>query len=204
MIRRFSIPILLIFLSVLVAAVSARGQETTPRAVVETFLERLLAVMKEARALGAKGRYERLAPAIEEAFHVPIIAKAVTGAFWKNADREQKRRLVAAFKRMSISTLATLFDDYSGQAFKTMGEKVGRQNIRIVETRIVDPDKSFVDIAYMVASVNDRWYIVDVIAARGISELQRRRSDYHSTLKTKGVEGLITALNAKADELIER
>jgi hypothetical protein len=36
-------------------------------------------------------------------------------------------RLIAAFKHMSISVLATLFDSYSGQIFETAGEKPGRQ-----------------------------------------------------------------------------
>ena len=200
--RRSVTPIILIFLGFFLAPPIAGAQEKTPRAVVEGFQENLLAVMKEAAALGPRGRYERLIQPINEAFHVPLIAQVVTGSFWKKASKAQKRRLVAAFKRMSVSTLATLFDEYSGQVFTTVGEKPGPQNTRIVKTRIVDPDESFVDIAYVVKAFNNRWRIVDVVVDNGISELSTRRSEYHRLLNKEGVDGLIAALNAKADKLV--
>lgn len=203
--RRLVVPRLLILFSLFLGAwttPATAAEEALPRVVVETFQARLLAVMKQARALGPRGRYERLTPAIEDAFHMPLITQVVTGIFWKSANRQQRPRLVAAFKRMSISTLATLFDDYSGQVFETVGDKPERDGVRVVETRLVDPDASFVDIAYVVKSIRGRWYIVDVVVDHGISELKTRRSDYRRILKDKGVEGLIAALTAKADQLI--
>ena len=44
--------------------------------------------------------------------------------------------------------------------------------------------------------------ILDVVVEQGISELAVRRSEYRLVLKEKGVEGLIDALNRKADELM--
>jgi phospholipid transport system substrate-binding protein len=174
----------------------------SPRTVVEIFQEQLLGVMKEARTLGVKGRFERLESPIEDSFHMPLMTQVVTGNFWKQATRAQRTSLVTAFRRMIMSTLATLFDDYSGQIFATQGEKDGPSGTRIVETRIVDPDKSFVDIAYVVKIFKNRWYIVDVLVDNGISELSTRRSEYHRLLSNQGVDGLVKALNAKANELI--
>ncbi|HIJ42832.1 MAG: hypothetical protein QF511_02000 [Rhodospirillales bacterium] len=50
--------------------------------------------------------------------------------------------------------------------------------------------------------INHRWFIVDVIADKGISELKVRQSEYRWLLKMDGNEGLIKALNDKADQLI--
>ena len=176
----------LFILTFLLTAHLAMADEVPARVVVERFQTGILAVMKEAEQLSVKERYDRLTPYIDEAFHVPLMIRVATGSFWKQASKSQKQRLTAAFKHMSISTLATFFDSYSGQTFETVGEKPGQQMTFLVQTRIVDVDKS----------------VVDVIVDRGISELKVRKSEYRRLLKTSGVEGLILALNDKANQLI--
>jgi len=200
--RRIVLLTFLILLSHWHIASSWAAPGDSPRYVVESFQEQLLGVMKEAKTLGPKGRYMRLESPIKDSFHMPLMTQVVTGSFWKQATRAQRRNLIIAFRRISISTLATLFDDYSGQIFQTQGEKDGPSKTRIVETQIVDPDKSFVGIAYVVKSIAKRWYIVDLVVDSGISELSTRRSEYHRLLSKQGVDALIKALNAKADELI--
>jgi ABC-type transporter MlaC component len=71
-----------------------------------------------------------------------------------------------------------------------------------VITELVKPDKSTVDIAYVTKKIKDRWRIIDVIVDNGISELMVRRSEYNLILKKKGVPGLVSLLNRKADELV--
>ncbi len=173
-------------------------------ALVENFQDNLLSVMKEAKTLGPKGRYDRLEKPIDQTFHLALMIRVATKPYWKNATKDQKKQLLTAFRRMSLSTLATLFDGYSGQVFKHIDEKDGPQKTRIVRTKIVNPDKSSHDIAYVAKKYQDRWYLVDVIVDNGISELSVRRSEYHRILSESGPDGLIRILNAKADELIPR
>ncbi len=188
---------------VLIWSVPADAAENLPRAIVERFQGDLLAVMKEAKTLGVGGRYRRLAPVIENSFHVSLMIRWASSPYWKGADEDRQNRLRAAFLRMSIATLATLFDDYSGQTFVIVGVSPGPQRTRIVETRIVDPDQSFVEIDYVAKKVGDRWSLVDVIVDKGISELKVRRSEYRKVLKDKGVDGLITTLEAKVSQLLK-
>ena len=180
----------------------AGAAEKSPRAIVERFQGDLLAVMKEAETLGVGGRYRRLAPVIENSFRISLMIRVASSPYWKGAGEDRQIRLRAAFLHMSVATLATLFDDYSGQTFVTVGESPGPQRTRIVATRIVDPDKSFVNIDYVARKVGERWYLVDVIVDKGISELKVRRSEYRKVLKDKGVDGLIDILNAKASQLL--
>ena len=186
----------------LLAADPALGQGKDPRSLVEEFQVVMLSVMKDARKLGVKGRYERLRPPIERTFNIPLMTGIATGAHSNRATESQRRRLISAFRRMSISTLATFLDDYSGEIFKTFGDGLGPRNTHLVNTKLVKSDASTVDIAYIVKTFGGRWLIIDVIVAGGISELSVRRSEYRRLLKEQGVEGLIDALNAKADRLI--
>jgi phospholipid transport system substrate-binding protein len=194
----------LIFLIFVLFSVPAAGQENSPRIVVAEFQATLLEAMKKAEILGVKGRYQMLVPPIEKAFHIPLMIRIVTGGYWNNANKSQQRDIINAFKRMNISTLATLFDGYSGQSFKIVGDRPGPQKTLLVDTKLSQPDKSPVDIAYVMKSINNRWRIIDVIVDNGISELTVRRSEYHRVLKDDGMTGLINTLNSKADELIEQ
>lgn len=193
---------LLILMVVFSYSPMASAAETGPTALVQHFQDQLLAVMKEAKTLTVRQRYDRLLPAIEDAFYMPIIIGSATGSYWKEATPEEKTRLMTAFKRKNISTVATLFDGYSGQEFKIDGEKPAPQNTRMVETRIVNKDGSAVNLDYRLIAINGRWWIIDVVVDKGISEMSVRRSEYADTLKKQGIAGLTQALAAKADELL--
>ena len=47
----------------------------------------------------------------------------------------------------------------------------------------------------------DAWVISDIYLDSAISEVATRRSEFGAILKSQGVEGLIAALNRKADML---
>ena len=200
----FFVPKVLAVLFVLVAAIPAGAAEVEPRVLVERFQGNLLAVMKEAETLGVKGRYDRLVSSIEETFYLPLMIRIASGPYWKGANQTQRSRLISAFRRMSVSRVATLFDGYAGETFEAIGEKPGPQNTLLVKTRIVIPDKSSVNLTYVAKAIKERWRLIDVIVDDGISELSVRRSEYRRVLQKEGIDGLIAILNKKADELIAR
>ena len=201
--RSFTLKVLLfpLFAGVL-TALPAAAQEDPARTVIQRFQQSLLAVMKEAESLGVTGRYQRLQPIIEEAFHLPLMIRVATGSFWKKADEEQRSRLVAAFERLSVSTYANRFDGYSGQVFEIVDQRPGPQKTVLVKTRIVSPGDSPVRLTYVVKEFEGQWRIVDILLDNDISELAVRRSEYRRLLKNNGVDGLIATLNDKADGLV--
>ncbi len=202
MIRHFSNIKALILIAFLATSLTGEAFAASPSEIVERFQATLLEVMKEAKALSVQQRYSRLRPSVEKSFHISLMVQIASGGYWKKATPDERRQLVNAFRRMSISTLATLFDGYSGEVFKLVDEKPGPQNTTLVMTKLIKSDKSTVDIAYVTRPFKDDWRIIDVILDNGISELMVRRSEYRLVLKNKGVVGLIRLLNGKADELV--
>ena len=203
-IELFSRTVALVFL-VLIGSTDLRAASPgTPSEIVESFQATLIQVMKEAEKLGVKQRFDRLAPSIEKAFHLPLMAQIATGNYWKTATPSDRVQLVSAFRRMSISTLATLTDTYNGEVFTLLAEKPGPQNTLLVMTKLTKADNSTIDIAYVARKFEDGWRMIDVVVDNGISELKVRRSEYAQVLKTDGVPGLIKLLNGKADELIAK
>ncbi len=199
--RSFTLKVIVVLAGVL-TALPAAAQEDPARAVVERFQQNLLAVMKEAKSLGVKGRYERLEPKIEEAFHLSLMIRVATGSFWKKATEAQRSGLLAAFKHMSVSTYANQFDGYSGQVFEIVGQRPGPQTTVLVKTTIVSPGDSPAKLTYVVKEFQGQWRIVDILLDNDISELAVRRSEYRGMLKKNGIDGLIATLNTKADGLV--
>jgi phospholipid transport system substrate-binding protein len=171
-------------------------------AVVARLHATLLSVMEEADTLGVKGRDRHLAPEIERAFHLRLMARITSGAVWMKADTAQRDSLAAAFSRLSIATYASRFQGYSGQSFETIGGRPGPAATHLVDTRILRPGESPIPLTYVLKQVDGRWGIVDILLDTGISELAVRRSEYRSILKKDGLDGLIAVFNAKVDELL--
>lgn len=182
----------------------ARAQAASPEAVVDRFHAVLLDVMKAAKTLGHKGRAERLKPAIEQTFHLRAMIQIATGGAWRQASDKQKADLTAAFAALSTATYAANFDGHSGEKFETVGTRPGPQDTTLVDTKIVKAEGSPVEITYVAKKAGSGWKIVDVVVDRGISELAVKRSEYTSVLKNSGVNGLISVLNRKADELARK
>ena len=173
-----------------------------PDAVVERFQDRLLAVMKAAKQSSVQTRYDALRPAVQDAFHLPVMIRIAMGAHWDKADDAQREALADAFQRMNIATLASLITGYGNETFERLGQTPGPQNTRLVNTQLVSPDGSKIRLAYVARQFGADWKLVDVIVDNGISELSVRRSEYQRALSSGGVDGLIAVLNAKASTLL--
>jgi len=175
----------------------------SPSELVTNFQSGLLSVMKDAKSLGVKGRYQRLEPLIKNTFHLSLMAGLSAGQHWQSASNDQRSRLVTAFAGMSVATLATLFDGYSGEEFFVTGERPGPQGITFVDTSLKIPGRdSDVSISYVAREFEGQWRLIDVIVDGGISELKVRISEYRQTLSQGGIESLIKLLTNKAGDLL--
>ena len=199
--RPFRVFVFLFTISVFISdspPVQAESASTT----VERFQASLLQVMQSALGSSVQQRYDKLAPAVSNTFHVPLMTQIATGRHWSTAQPNEKAAVVAAFQRMSIATLATLFDGYNGEVFETIGERHGPSKTTIVLTNLVKADESKVNLAYVARQFAGKWQVIDVVVDNGISELKVRRSEYTLILRKSGMAGLIKLLNDKANNLM--
>jgi phospholipid transport system substrate-binding protein len=88
-----------------------------PAAVIQRFYDALIGLMKEAKGLSFDQRYQRLAPAIEGAYNLPLMSQLSVGAEWTRLQPAQQRHLIEAFSRYTIAIYANRFDSYNGQRF---------------------------------------------------------------------------------------
>jgi len=72
----------------------------------------------------------------------------------------------------------------------------------MVKSQIIKANGEPVNVDYMMRRNGDTWLISDIYLDGAISEVATRRSEFAASLRTDGVDGLIAALNRKADVLI--
>ena len=171
-------------------------------APVRAFYDALLDVMKRAKALGIKGRYDRLAPVIEQTFDLPAMTRIAIGPRWTSIAKEQQAALVDAFSRMTIATYASRFDGYSGERFEVDSNVDARGSGSVVHTRIVQPKGEPVTLNYLMRKSAGKWKAVDVYLTGTISELATRRSEFNSILDAGGPQALIGSLRQQTDRML--
>ena len=177
------------------------AEETSPTATVSSFYDTLLAVMKQGPALGFKGRFDRLAPAIRRAFNFPLMTRLIIGLQWPSLTPQQQQQLVGAFSDFSIAIYASRFDEYSGEHFEIDPHPTPTTGGVVVHSKLVKNEGEPVELDYLMHQANGVWQIVDVYLSGTVSELATRRSEFSSVMRQGGPEALVDLLQKKAAEL---
>ena len=182
---------------------SSRAAAPTPAAIdtIKSFYDTLLSVMQQAKALGLKGRYEKLNPAIRKAFNLPLMTQISVGPDWQKLSPEEQKSLIAAFSDFSVSTYAARFDGYSGEHFDVDPNPTPTAKGVIVNTKLVKTSGKPVQLNYLMRDGDAGWQILDVFLEGTISELATRRSEFSSVLRHDGAQALIQLIQNRADDL---
>jgi phospholipid transport system substrate-binding protein len=179
----------------------AKADPVPPQTVVQSLYDALLGVMKGSKDLGFAGRYERLKPAIETAYNLPLMSRLSIGPQWQSLTPEQQEKMAAAFDAFTVATYANRFDDYSGEKFEVLPETTAASGGVIVQTRLVKGNGEPVTLNYLMRQNGDKWQIIDVFLSGTISELATRRSEFVAVLQRAGADGLVRMIEQRTAAL---
>lgn len=186
-----------ILLAVLAAIPSAASAQADPAvAPVQAFDNGLLSIMKS-RA-GTAARASAIGPVVDRSFDIPLMTRLSVGAGWTTMAPADQQALVAAFRRLTVSSYASNFSGYSGQSFTVAPQVEARGGDKLVRTTLNSPKGSPVAISYRLRQSGGDWKIVDVFYRNSISQLATRRSDFAGVLRSGGARALVSHLDALA------
>ena len=182
-------------LSCPVHAAPASGGDT-----VQGLYDALLNTMKNGRTLGRSGRFTQLAPVIRRSFDVASMARLSVGASWAGLSEAQRQQVTESFGRYISAIYADRFDSYDGQKLEVTSEQPAPSGV-MVKSQIIKANGEPVKVDYMMRRNGENWLIGDIYLDGAISEVATRRSEFATILRNDGIDGLIAALNRKADML---
>ena len=189
------------FLALLGLGSTVHAAESPAQDIVASLHAALLDVMIAAEALGFEGRRDYLAPVMEDSYDMALIARASTGRYWRRASDDQRRRIVDAITRLSVTIYAARFDGFSGERFRTLSEEPGPRGTVLVKTEIVKSDGDTVALNYLMRETGGAWRIVDVYLDGIYSEIALKRADYAGILKRAGFDALFTEIEKKISQI---
>jgi phospholipid transport system substrate-binding protein len=167
---------------------------------VQGLYDSLLNTMRNGSTLGESGRYSELAPVIERSFDLPFMARLAFGPGWSALTAAQQQQVAESYGRYLSAVYADRFDSYHGQRLDVTGERQNPYGL-IVTSQIIKADGDPVEVDYLMRQSGGSWLIADIYLDGTISEVATHRSEFADILQNQGVDGLIAALNRKADML---
>ena len=182
-------------LSYPVHATPASGGDTVKR-----LYDTLLNTMKNGRTLGQSGRFAQLDPVIRRSFDIASMARLSIGSSWAGMSESQRQQVTESFGRYISAIYADRFDSYAGQKLEVTGEQPASSGV-MVRSQIIKASGEPVKVDYMMRRNGEAWLISDIYLDGAISEVATRRSEFASILRNDGIDGLIAALNRRADIL---
>jgi phospholipid transport system substrate-binding protein len=189
--------------SALIFGVLPATADTDPAAqAVQSFYDTLVDTMKHGKELGIKGRYEKLKPAVEQAYDIADMTKFVVGPSWSTISAEDQKALQAAWERMTIASYAKNFDDYGGEKFTVDPTTTTVGADKRVTSKLATGNQT-IPFNYRMRQVGGSWKILDVYLNGSISELATRRSDFGATVSSGGAPALIKKINDLSDGLMK-
>ena len=178
--------------------------DTDPAAqTVQSFYDTLVATMKQGKELGMKGRYDKLKPAVEQAYDLADMTKFVVGPTWSSLSAADQQAVTEAFERMTIANYAANFDSFGGEKFSVEPTAQTRGADKVVMSSLVAGNQT-IPFNYRLRQVGGSWKILDVYLNGSISELATRRSDFASTVSSGGAPALIKKIDALSDQLMKK
>ena len=138
--------------------------------------------------------------AVVQLFDVPLMTRLSIRSYWAGLNAAQRQRVTESYGRYVSAIYADRFDSYNGQKFEVTGERPASFGV-LVKSQIIKANGEPVEVDYVMRRNGAGWLISDIYLDSAISEVATRRSEFAAILKNEGIDGLIAALNRKADVL---
>ena len=134
---------------------------------------------------------EKIAPY----FDFNRITRLATGPDWRQASKEQRERLVTAFRRMLVRTYSAAYRGYRDIVIDVKPADVasGDKEALVRTTVKLPKNPQPLPIDYSMLLTPEGWKVYDV-AVEGVSLVTTYRSSFRERIRTDGIDGLIDFL----------
>jgi len=135
-----------------------------------------------------------------QSFDLEFIGRFAVGRHWRKMNAEQRAEYIRLFSIYVLNTYASRFGGYSGEKFTVVDARPAGKKDAVVHSVIKRPSGPPIKADWRVRARGNQYRIID-ISVEGISMAVTQRSEFSAVIKTNGVDGLVSALRARADKL---
>jgi phospholipid transport system substrate-binding protein len=186
----------------LLTASAAAYAEDPAVAPVQSFYDTLLSAMKQGKALGLKGRYEKLKPVIETSFDMPGMTRLSVGPAWNTMTDADHAALTKALTRYTVASYATNFKTFDGEKFVVEPAAKDRGADKVVFSKLISGSDT-IPFNYLMRKNGTSWKVIDIYLNGFVSQMAKQRSDFAATVAKGGAPALEKQIDTLADGLMK-
>ncbi len=178
----------------------ASAQTDTPKAAVETVVNKILGILRSPDFDLAKDG-TTISAEIKRGFDSLAMAQSVLSTNWKDATPAQQ----AEFEELMLKTLEHNYlgrlTEYSNETVEFKGEDIKDNRATVNSVVISSRAKGPIPVNYKLRKRSDGWFVYDV-EVENVSMVSTYRETYRSIVSRDGIDGLLeqmrTQLNSPA------
>ena len=179
-------------------AAAQPSDPTVPVAILDRGLSELLSTPSN---VPFAQRYAKMALIADQVFDYRAILQAIAGAQWATLPAAQQNKLLASFRRYTVSNYVANFSAGTGTSIKLQPGAQAAGDGRLVSTLIAPATGEATAINYIVRQSPQGWRVTDVYLDGTISQVAVQRSDFRRLLTSDDGAALVRKLDTKAEEL---
>lgn len=166
---------------------------------IQNLGDRAIATLRQ-RNLSMSAREQTFRRLLAEGFALDLIGRFAMGRHWRRATPVQRSDYTSLFSVYILKTYSKRLGGYAGETLAVTGTRPAGKRDVLVQTKISRPSGPPLVAGWRVRTINGAPKIVDIMV-EGISMALTQRQEFASVISQRGVDGLIIALRARADEL---
>ncbi len=144
--------------------------------------------------------YRAIEKVVVPHFDIETMSRWVLGKYWRRLSAGERERFVRNFEHLLIRTYSTALLEYEDQKIDYLPLRWdGRAERAQVRTRIVPSHGQPIPVDYTLRWKDGEWKVVDV-KIDGVSLVANYRSTFGAEIRSRGIEGLLARLEARARE----
>jgi len=136
--------------------------------------------------------------------HIDFISasKWVLGKHWRRADKQQKIGFIKAFRGLLVHFYSSALADFlkthdvKNDMIRFLPQRGDANDDVTIRSEVHAPDGKTISVNYYLHQTRKGWKVYDV-SVEGISMITTYRTSFASEIKQKGIDGLISSLEAK-------
>lgn len=177
------------------AASVDQGAMTTTKSMVDQALK----ILRDKQTPVVQRR-RQLRDVLEPRFDFSEMSRSALGYHWRTLSAQQREEFTRLFTAFIEDAYLGKIQDYSGQQVEIVRQRSIGEGYAEVDTKIVQPGGSPLQVTYLLEQKNGSWQIYDV-TVDNISIIANYRNQFNRVINASGFDKLLEDLKAKQKEL---
>jgi phospholipid transport system substrate-binding protein len=188
--------LLILFFALSLFPISAWAQ-SGPKEQLQITVDEIISNLKN-KNLSKTEMRESIAETVKKRFNFNAMSVGTLTTNWKRATDEQKKKFTDLYTKLLILTYLGKVKNYNNEKVDYKKENI-RENKASIDTLIIS-NGTEIPIQYRMINKDGIWTVYDILV-ENVSLIRNYRSTYAEIIKKKGLDGLLSEMENKVEEL---